>query len=106
MALGARLKELRLKRGESLQQLADAVGVSKAHIWDLETGKSANPTMELLTKLAEHFETSVSALVGEDPAAASDPELVAMFRDLKRLTEKDRTTIRDLMKSLKKRSNE
>ena len=52
MALGARLKRLRLKKGESLQQTADAAGVSKAHIWDLETGKSANPSMELLTSLA------------------------------------------------------
>lgn len=105
MALGARLKKLRLKKGESLQQTADAVGVSKAHIWDLETGKSANPSMELLTGLANHFETSVSALVGEDPAEAEDPQLVAMFRDLKSLTPNDRETIKDVMKSLKKRSD-
>ena len=35
-----RLKELRLKKKLSLQELADAVGVSKAHVWELETGKS------------------------------------------------------------------
>ena len=35
MALAAKIKELRLKKGLSLQDLADAVGASKAHIWDL-----------------------------------------------------------------------
>ena len=31
MSLGTKLKELRLKKGESLQQVADMAGVSKAH---------------------------------------------------------------------------
>ena len=55
VTLAQRLKELRLKKGDSLQGLADAVGVSKAHVWELETGKSKNPSIELLTKLAKHF---------------------------------------------------
>jgi transcriptional regulator with XRE-family HTH domain len=101
MALGARLKDLRLKKGKSLQQVADHVGVSKAHIWDLETGKSSNPSMELLTGLASYFETSVSALVGEDPHESEDPELIAMFRDLKLLGDTDRKTIHAVMKTLK-----
>jgi transcriptional regulator with XRE-family HTH domain len=105
MALGARLKELRLKKGESLQEVADAVQVSKAHIWDMETGKSRNPSMDLLSRLAQHFETSVSALAGEDPAETEDPQLVAMFRDLKKLTEKDRGTIQAIMKTLKKQGD-
>ncbi len=107
MALGAKLKELRMRKGESLQQVADAVGASKAHIWELETGKSKNPTVESLTKLAEHFDVSVAFLIGETPISADEaPELVAMFRDLKGLTDKDRNTIRDLMKLLKGRKNE
>lgn len=105
MALGARLKELRLKKGRSLQQVADAVGVSKAHIWDMETGKSANPSMELLTNLSTYFETSVSALVGEDPTKAEDPHLIAMFRDLKALNPKDQETIRAVMDTLKRQGD-
>ena len=102
MALGARLKTLRMRKGESLKALADAVGVSKAHIWDLETGHSSNPSMDLLTRLAEHFDTSVSALVGEDPQDAGDPQLIAMFRDLQGLSDRDRETIKAVMKTLKK----
>lgn len=104
MALGARLKQLRIRSGESLQQVADAVGASKAHIWELETGKSRNPSMELLHNLADHFKVSVAYLVGEDPSApGEDPELIAMFRELKGLTENDRETVRAVMESLKSR---
>lgn len=104
MALGAKLKELRMKKGQSLQQVADAVGASKAHIWELETGKSRNPSVELLTALAKHFDVLVADLAGENPnAIGEDPELVTMYRDLKELTENDRETIRDLMKVLKAR---
>lgn len=103
VTLAQRLKELRLKKGDSLQALADAIGVSKAHVWELETGKSKNPSIELLTKLAKHFEVSLAQLVGEDPeAAAEDQELVAMFRDLKDLTPRDREILRSTIKVMKK----
>ena len=107
MALGARVKELRLKKGESLQKVADAVGASKAHIWEIETGKSRNPSMDLLNALAGHFGTTVAYLVGEDPNAEGEaPELVAMYRDLKSLTDQDRETIRGLMNVLKEKKKE
>lgn len=65
LALSARLTRLRLAKGESLQQVADAVGVSKAHIWELEKGRTDNPSMALVTPLADHFGLSLAALVGE-----------------------------------------
>jgi transcriptional regulator with XRE-family HTH domain len=98
-----RLKELRLKKKESLQDVADAVKASKAHVWELETGKSKNPSVELLTKLAEHFAVPVAQLIGEDPdATQEEQELVAMFRDLKDLTPRDREILRSTMLSMKK----
>ena len=51
MPLSTKLKELRARSRESLQQVADAVGVSKAHIWELERGTSKNPGLDLLKKL-------------------------------------------------------
>jgi transcriptional regulator with XRE-family HTH domain len=103
VTLAQRLKELRLKKGDSLQGLADAVGVSKAHVWELETGKSKNPSMELLGKLARHFSMPLAQLVGEDPEATEeDQELVAMFRDLKDLSPRDREVLRSTMTSMKK----
>jgi transcriptional regulator with XRE-family HTH domain len=104
--LASRLKELRLKKRESLQDLADAVQASKAHVWELETGKSRNPSMDLVTKLADHFGVPVSYLIGEDPASADeDPELITMFRDLKQVTEGDRELLKGMLKMMKHRRN-
>ena len=66
-------------------------------------GKNKNPGADSLIKLADHFNVSVGYLVGEDPKAPDQkPEVVAMFRQLKRLSEKDRETISAMMKVLSK----
>lgn len=97
MSIGSRIKELRIRNNQSLQGLADAVGLSKAHVWELERGGSKNPSMDLLTKLANHFKVTVSYLVGE--ALPDDQEeLIVLYRDLKSLDDNDRETIRVLMK--------
>lgn len=103
MSLATKLKDLRVRHRQSLQQVADAIEVSKTHIWDLETGRSSNPSMELLTKLANHFRVRVADLVGENPEAPDeDPELVTMYRELKELSPTDRETMRMLMQRFKK----
>ncbi|MBE9069338.1 helix-turn-helix transcriptional regulator [Leptolyngbya cf. ectocarpi LEGE 11479] len=107
MSLAAKLKELRLKKGKSLQKLADEVGASKAHIWDLETGRAKNPSIELLAKLSNSLDTSVTELVGEDPLSQDEkPELVAMYRNLKQLNSNDRETIKIMMERLRSRTKD
>jgi transcriptional regulator with XRE-family HTH domain len=92
----------RRKKNKSLQQVADSVGASKAHIWDLETGKSKNPSIDLLTKLAKCFGVSISELIGENPAAKDvDPQVIAMYRELKDLSPADRQAIQAMMDHLK-----
>lgn len=104
MSFARKLHDLRIARRLSLQQVADAVGISKAHVFNLEKGTTANPSMELVLKLAELFRVRVADLVGENPEADDQPqEMVAMFRDLKNLDPDDRETIRLMMDSLKQR---
>ncbi len=88
MSLATKLKELRVRQKQSLQDVADAVGASKTHVWDLETGRSSNPSVDLLTKLATHFRVRIA-------------DLVALFRELKQLSDPDLETIRILMQRLK-----
>jgi transcriptional regulator with XRE-family HTH domain len=103
MSLGARLRDLRIRKNLSLQDVADAVDASKAHIWNLEKGTSDNPSMELLVGLANLFQVGVADLVGEDPSAPDeDPEMIALYRNLKQLGPRDRETIRVLTDQLKK----
>jgi transcriptional regulator with XRE-family HTH domain len=103
MSFGRRLHDLRLRNRMSLQDVANAVGISKAHVWNMEKGLSENPSIELVVKLADVFRVRVADLVGENPdAQGEEPEVVAMFRDLKQLDERDRETIRVLMQQFKR----
>jgi transcriptional regulator with XRE-family HTH domain len=65
MPVGDRLKELRIGAGESLQDVADSIGASKAHIWELESNRAKNPSLDLLQKLAAHFKTTIAYLIEE-----------------------------------------
>lgn len=66
MSLAVKLQELRLKKNVSLQMVADAVDASKPHIWELEKGKSKNPSLELLTRLSKYYEVTLDYLTGKD----------------------------------------
>ena len=60
-----RLKEVRKKKGLSLQQVADAVGVGNNTISRYETGKR-EPKLEMWQKLADIYGVSVPYLQGTD----------------------------------------
>ena len=106
MSIGLTVAELRRARRESLQQVADAVGISKAHIWDLEKGRTANPSITLVRALADHFDTTVARLIGEDASEEADPEFERMFRRASKLDERDREVIADLVKLLQEKKAE
>lgn len=106
MSFARKLHDLRIANRLSLQGVADAVGASKAHVWNLEKAITSNPSMDLVVKLAELFRVRVADLVGENPDASEEPaEMVAMFRDLKKLEGQDREMIRMLMEQMKKRQD-
>jgi transcriptional regulator with XRE-family HTH domain len=104
MPLGAKLAAMRLKTRESLQEVADAVGVSKAHIWEMEKGRADNPSLGLVTRLADHFKVSVAFLAGEDSKARDvDRDVQRMFRQVEQLDARERAILDDMMQSLIKR---
>ena len=101
MSLGSRLARLRRKSGESLQTVADAVGVSKAHIWELEKARTKNPSIDLVTLLADHFKVTVAFLVGEDiESKDADKELQRMFRQAGKLGERERVIMDEMLQTL------
>jgi transcriptional regulator with XRE-family HTH domain len=101
MSIGQKIKALRARKKESLQQVADGVGVSKAHIWDLERGESANPSLELLKKLATHFDVTV-AYLADEAATPEDAAPLQFFREFEgKLSDKDWETLRNVAERLK-----
>lgn len=70
-AMRLRLKELRKKKGWTVQQLADAVGLSKSYVSDLENGKRRANSYRL-EKFANAFGVNVYELL--DDGSMSDEE--------------------------------
>jgi transcriptional regulator with XRE-family HTH domain len=98
---------LRAKKGFSLQELADKVGSTKSYVWELESGKRTNPTVDLLTRLADELGTTVAWLIGEDADSTDDDQaLGVLFRNLEQLEPPDRKVVQDLINSLKKRAKD
>jgi transcriptional regulator with XRE-family HTH domain len=61
--LGERVRELRRRRGLTLERLAELSGVSRAMISKLERGEK-NPTLVVAAKLAEGLGVTLSRLAG------------------------------------------
>lgn len=72
-AIGSRLREMRTRRGESLDAVATRAGLSRAFLSQVERGISS-PSSTSMTRLAEALDVSLSSLFV--PAAGEDEGLV------------------------------
>lgn len=107
MQIGERLFSLRQKTGESLQDVANKVEVSKAHVWELEKGRSRNPSFELVRKLAAHYGVSIDVLIGEaEEPDAKDLQVDRIHRGLGDLSERDREIVEQIIEAMRNKSSE
>jgi transcriptional regulator with XRE-family HTH domain len=83
--VGRNLRNLRIKRGHSLERLAKLSGVSRAMLGQIETGKSA-PTISLLWKVATALGVPFSNLL---VAETSSGTALLRSEDAKILSSKD-----------------
>lgn len=103
MSLASKLKELRLKTGKSLQEVADAVSVSKPHVWELERGTSKNPSLDLIKRLAGYYGVTVDYLAEKDGELDEEEmHLKQFFREIeeKKLTAQDIAVLRATAEAL------
>lgn len=85
--VGANLRRLRIKRGLSLERLAQRSGVSRAMLSQVELGHSA-PTITLLWKIARALDVSFSTLITHPGA---DAPTILSARAARLLTNQDGT---------------
>ncbi|WNR42827.1 helix-turn-helix domain-containing protein [Paenibacillus roseipurpureus] len=67
-SFGQMIKELRLEKGLSLQEVSSALGISLNYLSELERGKKA-PSIEVIKRIAEYFNNgplSILAMVDHD----------------------------------------
>ena len=79
--------------------MAEAIGSSKAHVWEMETGKNKNPSANSLSKLADHFDVSVGYLLGESlTRLTKTPRSSRCSVDSEKLSDKDREVVGKMIK--------
>ncbi len=73
MNFGQILKQLRITKGLTQNELAKILDVSKSNISKYEAG-SVEPNMSVLIRISEYFEVSVDCLLGKNAKNESAPE--------------------------------
>lgn len=63
-AIARNLKERRVLLGLSLQDVATRASTAKAHVWEIEDGRAANPTLRTIWNLADALEMHPEELLG------------------------------------------
>jgi transcriptional regulator with XRE-family HTH domain len=72
-AFGIRVRGLREKTGLSQERFADAIRVGRSHMGKIENGK-ANPTLEIIVKIAKGIDISLAQLFETMDARPSRPD--------------------------------
>ena len=100
MPLGKRLRQYREAKGLTLQQVADAVGCTKAYIWELEMREGQRPTAERLNGIAKTLGVTVLHLLGEPIGGIEDPSPAdaEFFREYAGMSEDEKARYREAMK--------
>jgi XRE family transcriptional regulator of biofilm formation len=60
---GRRIRELRLKKGISINKLSRMTGISKSYLSFLERDIKSNPSLEILKKIVESLDTEIEYLI-------------------------------------------
>ena len=96
-----KLRDIRTGKKITLQQLASAVGSSKAYIWQLENKPNAKPSAELLLKIADCLGQSPEYFLDDSRTEPSEKQLEdTFFRKFKKLSAGDKRTIEKMISGL------
>ena len=105
MSLASKLLKLRQDSKQSLQDVSAATGVSRAHVWEVETGRTKNPSLDFVRRLADPFKVSVSWLVDEIPDEKAG-ESAVLYRSLQSLSSQNRQHVQAIIDSMLKSNSE
>jgi transcriptional regulator with XRE-family HTH domain len=97
--LRAKLKELRKKKGWSLDELARLTGSSKSYLWELENRDERKPSAEKLVEIARVLDTTSDYLV-DDNATFDDAQVrEAFFRKFNKLDDDTKSRVMDMIET-------
>ena len=97
-ALGEKLRELRKKKGYTLEKLAELTESSKSYIWELENKNPPRPSGEKIAKIAGVLGVTAEYLL--DPTATlavADATDEAFYRKYRRMAPTTKDKIRRMV---------
>lgn len=103
---GKKIRDLRVKRGLSLTELAKLSGVSKSYLSFIERGKQANPSIEVIDKIANALKIDIQTLVTDELSKKQltptnlDKEVIQLAIEMNR-SNIDKEKLRQLIELLK-----
>lgn len=104
MEIHENIKLLREKRGETLEEVAKAIGSSKQTIQRYETGEIKNIPYDKIVALAKHFRVKPGAIMGwEDTEDVTDDivsEHIELISKWVRLSPEKQKAVMDIIDAL------
>jgi len=104
--LGPFVRQLRLSRGATVEELANSAQISSSYLFRIERGEAPNPSISLLRRLAGALDVTVETLTqagqsstGSTQASLAD-EIAAIVRTL---PEDDLELVREVVRLLQRR---
>ncbi len=97
---GERIRELRKKKGMTLDQLAVATDSSKSYIWELENKDPPRPSADKIARIATALDVTGDYLMGTADVDLQSAEDEAFFRKYSQMTPEARARLRKLAKAL------
>ncbi len=94
--LADRIRDLRKKKGYTLDQLAELSKSSKSYIWELENKDPPRPSGEKLALIAAALDVTPDFLLGVETEVET-AEDKAFFRKYQKMDPKAKAQIRDML---------
>ena len=103
---GEKLRKVRTDRKKTLEELATAIGSSKAYVWQLENKKNAKPSAELLLKISNYLGESPDYFLDDAASERSENQVEdAFFRKFRTLSDEDKRYIDRIVSGLDGKEN-
>ena len=96
-SLSVRLRQLRKSAGLTMDALAQAAGISKSYVWELENREVPHLSAKVLVDLAKALGVTTQDLLGEPPPVKASPEDLRFFRKYIRMDRVDKDRLKKMI---------
>lgn len=105
MTTGQRLRDIRIKRDRTLEEVAHAIGVTATSISKYESDRIKNIPQTKLKAIADYLDVSISYILGLDDPKEASPVVLSideqlLIEDYRKLSEPDQQTVQILCRRL------